>query len=248
MPELEIGPEFADVTVVTEETDQEDQNKERVRLLEQNEVEFTKVTEGTEEIIVVTNKKQQGNETPIRDNQEISGGGSKVITKEGDTDLPQSTVAGPSRQAKIHPSPSMTSVGTTITSMEKGDIESFVNSKFETEEIESDDLSGAIDQERLLVVALRKLRDATKAGAEEKELARLHDVVVYEANMFKACWQEFTEELGRITEGDNTDQQMLHCEAKFGSMEFKDLATMRMTMRMTRRTQKKLEELGSTIN
>merc|ERR1711888_304317 len=30
-------------------------------------------------------------------------------------------------------------------------------------------------------------------------------------------------------------------------MEFKDLATMRMTMRMTRRTQKKLEELGSTI-
>ena len=55
--ELEIGPEFKEVTVVTEETGQEDQNKERVRLLEQNKVEFTKITEGTEEIIVVTNKK-----------------------------------------------------------------------------------------------------------------------------------------------------------------------------------------------
>merc|ERR1712208_130932 len=92
----------------------------------------------------------------------------------------------------------MTSKCTAITSMEKGDIESFVSGKFETEEIESDDLSGAIEQERLLVVALRKLRDATKAGAEEKELARLHNVVIWEANMFKTCWQDFTEELGRI--------------------------------------------------
>ena len=62
----------------------------------------------------------------------------------------------------------MTSIGKTITSMEKGDIESFVNGKFEREEIESDGLSGAIDQERLLVVALRKLRDATKAGPKKK--------------------------------------------------------------------------------
>ena len=95
--ELEIGPEFEEVTVVTEETDQEDQNKERVRLLEQNKVEFTKITEGTEEIIVVTNKKPQSKETPIQDNQDTSGGDSEVVTKEGGTDLPKSTVAGPSR-------------------------------------------------------------------------------------------------------------------------------------------------------
>jgi len=199
-------------------------------------VEFTKIKEGTEEVIVVTNQKPQSKEIPIKDNQDLSGGDNEIVTKEGGMVVPKSTVAGPPSQAKMYPSLSMTSKGTTITSMEKGDIESFVNVNFETEDIESDDLSGAIAQGRQLVVALRMLRDDTKAGAEEKELARLHDVVVWEANMFKTCWQEFTEELGRIAEGDNTDKQLLHCEVKFGSMDFKDVATMRMATSLSAST------------
>ena len=70
----------------------------------------------------------------------------------------------------------MTSKGTSVASMAKGDMESFFSDKFEAEDIKSDELNIAIDQERQLVDALRKLRDASKTGTGEAELARLHEV------------------------------------------------------------------------
>ena len=71
-------------------------------------------------------------------------------------------------------------------------------------------------------------------------------MVAWEANVFKTCWQELMEELGRTTEDDSPDQQLLYCGAKFGSMDFNDLVTMKMATRLTKKMQKRLVEIGST--
>ena len=126
-----------------------------MKLLEQNKVEFTKVNEGTEEIIIVTCKtppvEQNTPPSTAQDSQERQTGGYGVITKTTEAGLQNSTIEDHPSQARTYTSLSVTSKGTSVASIAKRDMEPFFSDQFEAEDIESDELNSAIDHERQLV-------------------------------------------------------------------------------------------------